>query len=123
MRRKRTSRIGLRHAGRGLAWALRNQRNLRIEAMIGSAALAVATWLEAPLAPVLLACGLVLAAELMNTAVEELVNLIRPEHDPLAGRVKDVAAACVLLAVAVAVGVGLALLGPPLLERLGGIAA
>ncbi len=38
----------------------------------------------------------VFAAEAINTAIEELTNLVSPEPHPLAGKVKDLAAAGVL---------------------------
>ena len=77
-------------------------------------ALALTVWLRAPLAPIALACALVLALELVNTAVEAVVDLVSPEPHPLAGVAKDAAAAAVLLASLGAVVVGLAVLGPPL---------
>ena len=54
------------------------------------------------------AIGLVIFAELMNTAIEDTVDLVvglRP--DPLARRVKDVSAGCVLVAAILAVLIGL----------------
>lgn len=123
MRPRRRHEVGVHHARRGLRWAALSQRNLRIELAIGVAAILLAAWLRAPLAPVLLAAGLVVCAELANTAVEVTVDLARPRHDPLAGRAKDVAAAAVLIAAGVSVAVGLVVLGPPLLARLGGGAA
>jgi diacylglycerol kinase len=41
--------------------------------------------------------GLVLAFEVMNTAIENIVNFISPEFHPLAGKIKDLAAASVLI--------------------------
>ena len=106
----------LRDAARGLALAWRSQRNLRIESAIGAAALLAAALLRAPLAPVLLACGLVLSVELLNTAVEALVDLASPEWHDLARTAKDCAAAAVLVAACFAALVGLAVLGPPLVR-------
>jgi len=48
----------------------------------------------------------VIGTEMMNTAVEELVNILSPEHRVEAGLAKNVAAAAVLLAVAGAMVVG-----------------
>ena len=50
-----------------------------------------------------------IAAELLNAAVEAVVDLVSPAEHPLAKRAKDVAAAGVLVAALGAVGVGLAL--------------
>jgi diacylglycerol kinase len=45
--------------------------------------------------------ALVLMAEAMNTAIEFLVDLVSPQYNPLAGKIKDVAAGAVLLCVMV----------------------
>lgn len=110
--------IGLRHALRGVAVVWREQRNFRIEVALGAAALALTAWLGASPVPVLLCCGLVLAAEAVNSAIEALVDLASPTRDPRAGRAKDVAAGAVLLAAATSVAVGVIHLGPPLMARL-----
>jgi diacylglycerol kinase len=39
----------------------------------------------------------VLAAELLNSAIENLVDLVSPDCHPLAGKVKDIAAGAVLI--------------------------
>ncbi|MHA0033574.1 diacylglycerol kinase [Deinococcus sp. PESE-13] len=98
----------------GIAHSYRTQPNFRIETWAAVLALALTGWLRAPLAPIALACALVLALELVNTAVEAVVDLVSPEPHPLAGVAKDAAAAAVLLASLGAVVVGLAVLGPPL---------
>ncbi|MBE6286774.1 MAG: diacylglycerol kinase family protein [Mediterranea massiliensis] len=51
--------------------------------------------------------GVVIAAELFNSAVENLVDLVSPEYHPLAGRVKDIAAGAVLVSAVSAAIVGL----------------
>src|SRR5690606_34278376 len=68
---------------------------------------------------VMLAIGFVISAELFNTALEEMVNLLSPEYHQVAGVVKDVAAGAVLVAAITAAIVGIALFGPPILEVLG----
>jgi undecaprenol kinase len=57
-------------------------------------------------AVVALAIGLVLAAELLNTALEAVVDLVSPDDHPLAKRAKDVAAAGVLAASLAALAAG-----------------
>jgi len=99
--------------------ALRREANLRVEGAAGLIALGLAWWLGAPLVPVLLASGLVLTAELANSALESVVDLASPDHAELAGAAKDMAAGAVLIASIFALLVGLAVLGPPLLVRLG----
>ncbi|HKI57735.1 MAG TPA: diacylglycerol kinase family protein [Trueperaceae bacterium] len=107
------------YAVRGLWRALRREANLRIELALGVLAVALAFWLGAPLVPVALAAGLVLTAELFNSAVETVVDLASPQRSDLAEAAKDIAAGGVLVASACAFLVGLAILGPPLLMRLG----
>lgn len=57
------------------------------------------------------AIALVLVAELLNTAIEALVDLVSPGDHPLAKQAKDVAAAAVLVAAAGAVAIGLLVAG------------
>lgn len=109
----------------GFAWAgvrhvYRTQANFRIEVWAGVLALTLTAWLRAPQAPVLLACALVLSLELLNTALEAVVDLVSPEWHPLAKVAKDASAGAVLVASLGALGVGVAVLGPPLLRLLTG---
>lgn len=41
--------------------------------------------------------ALVLSLEIINTAIENLVNLVSPDYHPLAGKIKDLAAGAVLV--------------------------
>ncbi len=82
----------------GFRFAVSTERNIKV--MLGGAAFAVVMGLILQIdliswAIILLCCGCVLAAELMNTAVETIVDLVSPEYHPLAGHAKDVAAAAV----------------------------
>lgn len=114
-------RDAFRCAFSGLGYAFRTQRNFPIHFSIAAGVIALAAWLRVPpthWALLLLTIGLVLALELVNSALESLVDLVSPEIHPLAKAAKDVSAGAVLLAALVSVGVGLCLLGPPLWERL-----
>ena len=100
-RRRHSLGAAFGYALAGLSAAWRTQRNVRIHAAIALAVLAGGALLRLPAwawAVVALAIALVLAAELANTAVEALVDLISPGEHPLAERAKDVAAASVLVA-------------------------
>jgi diacylglycerol kinase len=46
---------------------------------------------------VVICYGMVLTAELLNSAIENLVDLVSPGHHHLAGKVKDIAAGAVLI--------------------------
>lgn len=45
----------------------------------------------------ILAIASVLAAEAFNSAIEDLTDLVSPDHHPLAGHAKDLAAGAVLI--------------------------
>jgi diacylglycerol kinase len=55
----------------------------------------------------ILAIGLVIGLEVLNTSIEELVNFVSPEKREIAGRIKDLAAGAVLAASIAAFVVGL----------------
>jgi len=56
--------------------------------------------------------GLVWMAEIFNTAIETLTNLVSPELHPLAGKTKDLAAGAVLMASITAAVIGLIVFVP-----------
>lgn len=105
------------HALEGLGYAWRTQPNVRIHVGILAVIVLVGLVLRIDLtawALIVLAAGLVFAAELLNTGIETVVDLASPDLHPLAKAAKDVAAGAVLVAAMTAVGVGLLVLGPPL---------
>jgi diacylglycerol kinase len=106
------------HAGRGLAAGARG-RNFRVMLALGAAVLALGAVLGLPRTEwtiLALAGGLVLAAELLNTAGEALVDLLHPQQDPRAGQVKDLLAGAALTASLAAAAAGLLVLLPRLLR-------
>lgn len=110
-----------RHAGEGLRYALRTQRNTRIHLAVAVVVIAVGLWLgltTTEWAVLALTVGFVLVGEMINTVAETLVDLVSPGYHPLAKVVKDVTAGAVLLTAIVSVVVGLLILGPPLWARL-----
>jgi diacylglycerol kinase (ATP) len=55
---------------------------------------------------VIFAIAIVVVSEMLNTAIELLTDLVSPEHNELAGKLKDVAAGAVLVASIAAAIVG-----------------
>ena len=121
-RRPSRSRVeSFRFAFSGIWYTLRTQPNTQIHAVVTVGVLALGAWLglsRAEWAILTLTIGLVWAAELLNTALEALMDLVSPDIHPLARVAKDVSAAAVLITAIVAVAVGLLLLGPPLWTKL-----
>lgn len=112
----------LGYALAGWLYMLRWQKNVRIIAVASIGALLLALWLQIDLygvALLVLVITMVWMAEFLNAAVEAVVNLATDEWHPMAKVAKDVASAAVLLGVVSSILVGLAVLGPPLLQKLG----
>jgi undecaprenol kinase len=61
---------------------------------------------------IMLCIGMVISAEMLNTAIEYLVNFISPEIHPEAGKIKDISAGAVLIAAASALISGLIIFLP-----------
>lgn len=82
----------------GFRTAVRTERNIKVMLCGGVFAVGMGLVLRFDLvewAITVLCCGVVIAAELLNTAVETIVDLVSPEYHPLAGRAKDIAAGAV----------------------------
>ncbi|MEO6861388.1 MAG: diacylglycerol kinase family protein, partial [Microcoleus sp.] len=109
-----------RYAWGGLAYAFETQRNFRIHTVIGTLAIGLGLYLQ--LKPVEISVigvtiGIVLAMELLNTAIESVVDLtVGQSYHELAKIAKDCAAGAVLVSAMAAAIVAGALLLPPLWE-------
>jgi diacylglycerol kinase len=113
---------GFVHAGRGFAVTLRTERNLRFHLAALAAVVVLGVWTGIDAlrwAVVALAAGMVLAAELANTAVERLSDRVTKRRDPAIRFAKDAAAASVLAAAVSATAVGMIVLAPPFFRKLG----
>jgi len=98
-----------KYAGEGAKHTLQTQRNIWIHIFIGIVVVLAGALFrvsQAELAALVLTITLVIVAEMFNTALEELVNLIKPEYHPQAALVKNVAAAAVLVTALSSVVVG-----------------
>lgn len=99
----------------GLCWALKTQRNLQVHAVATVLTLILGFWLE--IAPfewlaVISAIGIVWVAELLNTSIEVLADRVSVEREEAIRRVKDVAAAAVLMAAVSATAVAIVVFAP-----------
>ena len=98
-------------------YAVRTQRNMRVHLLAGACAVTAGLVLRISAvdwACVLMAIGLVLTAEAMNTVIEALTDLCTTEYHPLAKIAKDAAAGAVLISSTAALGVGIAVFLPRL---------
>ena len=112
-----TSRLAsLRHAWLGLRVFV-SQPNARIHTVAAVLVVVLGWWLQVSRGEwlaLLLAMGMVLTTEALNTALELAVDRASPEWHPLARDAKDVAAAAVLMASVCAAVVGLVVFVPRL---------
>lgn len=110
--------VSFGYAWQGVSYAFRTQRNFRIHVTIGTLATSLALWLHLSaieIAIISLTCGAVLTMELINTALESVVDLtVQQTYHELAKIAKDCAAAAVLISALIAVFIAACLLLPPL---------
>jgi undecaprenol kinase len=110
-------------AAEGIRYAMTTQRNMKVHGVaallvvLAAIVLGVSSiqWLF-----LLLSITLVLTAELFNTALEAVVDLVSLDIHPLAKAAKDTAAGAVLLTAAFAVIVGIVVFYKPIVELFGG---
>lgn len=108
-------------AGRGIRTVARSERNFCIHLAVLLAVvvagfflgLSGGEWLA-----VVLCAGLVLVAEVFNTALEYLADAVHPEADPGIRNAKDASAGAVLIAVVAAAVVGAIVFVPKLWDLL-----
>ena len=84
----------------GLGWAIREEEAFKIEAACAAILTPFALWLGhggVQKALMLMSLVAVLITELLNTAVEAVVDRIGPERHVLSGRAKDLGSAAVHL--------------------------
>ena len=84
----------------GLRAAWRHEASFRLEGYLLAVLFPLGLWLGDGAVPKALVCGsllLVLARELINSAVEAVVDKVSPEFHELAGRAKDMGSAAVLM--------------------------
>jgi len=111
------------YAAKGLRYAFSTQRNFRIHVGFALGAFGLSFFLglnKSDLAIMALTATSVLVVELLNTAIESVVDLaIGKRFHPLAQIAKDCSAGAVLVASISSVLIAVLLLFPPLLKQLG----
>nr|WP_300310160.1 diacylglycerol kinase [Halomonas sp.] len=94
-----------RYSLKGLKAAFRNESAFRQELGLCLVLVPLAWWIgDTPVEWILLvgSCFMVLIVELVNTAIESVVDRIGPERHVLSGRAKDIGSAAVMLALIMA---------------------
>ncbi|HXD36721.1 MAG TPA: diacylglycerol kinase [Rhodanobacter sp.] len=102
----------------GLRAAWRHEASFRLEAMLAVVLIPLGLWLgDGGVEKLLLVLApmLVLSAELLNSAIEAVIDKVSPEFNELAGRAKDMGSAAVFVLLVLVVLSWVLILGPRLL--------
>jgi diacylglycerol kinase (ATP) len=114
--------VSFRYAWAGVSYTFQTQRNFRIHVVVGTLAILLSLYLQltrVEIAIIGLTIGAVMTMELLNTALESVVDLtVRQTYHELAKIAKDCAAGAVLISALASVIVAGSLLLPPLISRL-----
>lgn len=107
------------YAWRGIFRVWREEQNLRVQSAAGAVVIILAFLFKISVWEwcfLLLAVALVIITETINSAIERIIDLLKPRLDSLVKEIKDIMAAAVLLASLFALTVGLLIFGPRCLE-------
>ncbi len=110
--------LSFKYAWAGVRYAFVTQRNFRIHTIIGTLAVSLGLFLQVSateMALITLTCAIVMVLELLNTAIESVVDLtVKQTYHELAKIAKDCAAGAVLISAIAALLVAMWILLPPL---------
>lgn len=102
------------YAWRGLGKVVREEQNFKIELLAGLVAILLALWSKfnyLEMAILIIVVGLVLLMEIINSAIELISDVLKPQIDHYVKTIKDMMATAVLVASLLALVVGLLLFG------------
>jgi len=108
-----------KNAFQGLVYALRTQKNAQIHLVATVIVLLLGYALKISIIEfmiILLCVSFVWAAELLNTAIESLVDLCSPDYHPFARISKDLAAAAVLISALASAVIGFLIFTPRIIN-------
>lgn len=110
--------VSFKYAWAGITYSFQTQRNFRIHLSVCAFAIGLSIFLHlqaVEIAIIAITSGLVLTLELLNTAIESLVDLtVKQTYHDLAKVAKDCAAGAVLISALASLLVAATLLLPPL---------
>lgn len=104
---------------RGMNAAFRSEPHMRLHVLSALGVIGAGLFFDVTTSEwcLLIGCiGFVITAEIFNTAIEALTNLVSPDWHPLAGKTKDLAAGAVLVASITAAIIGIIIFLPYLLS-------
>ncbi|MBR5091824.1 MAG: diacylglycerol kinase family protein [Ruminiclostridium sp.] len=103
-------------AGRGIAFCLRHERHLRIHLVMTAYVMYFSTFYnftKTDYGVLILTCAAVISMEIINTAVEVVIDKVSPKYNIFAMIGKDIAAGAVLFSAVGAIAVGIFMFWDP----------
>ena len=110
--------IGFSFAWNGLKELIKSERNFKIHLLVAMLTIFAGFYFDLLLmewAILILVIGLVLITEMINSAIEKMIDYLKPEIHPSAKIIKDIAAGAVLLSAIISVIIGLILFLPKII--------
>jgi diacylglycerol kinase len=108
-------------AFKGIVYAFKTEHNMWLHSAAAVLAILLGIFLHIggwQWCIILICIAMVLALEIINTAIEHLADSLHPGWDPQIGLVKDLAAAAVLVAAVISLIIGCWIFGPALIAML-----
>jgi diacylglycerol kinase (ATP) len=110
--------VSFQYAGAGIKYAFLTQRNFRIQVILGTLAISLSLFFQithTEIAIIMVMSALVLVLELLNTALESVVDLtVKQSYHELAKIAKDCAAGAVLVSALTSLAIASLILFPPI---------
>ena len=109
------------YAGRGIKYCFKEEVNFRVHVLACAIVIAAGCFFSISLTEwlfVIVCCTLVMAMEMLNTAIEKMCNLISTEFHPAIKFIKDVSAGAVLVCAIGSAITGMAIFLPKIIHLL-----
>jgi diacylglycerol kinase (ATP) len=119
--KKRNLYESFKTASQGIWYTLVKERNMKIHFAAAAGVILLSLWLGASRIELTVLCltiAMVICFELINTAMEVMVDIIVDVYHPKAKIIKDVSAGAVLVSAFFSVAIGWIILGDKLINRL-----
>ncbi len=109
------------NAFQGIWYTIVNERNMKIHLVIGTIVILLSLWVRVSKIEFTILCltiAMVICFELINTAVEVVVNIIVDVYHPKAKIIKDVSAGAVFVSAIFSIVIGLFILWDKIIHKL-----
>ncbi len=109
------------NAFQGIWYTIVNERNMKIHLVIGTIVIFLSLWVRVSIIEFTILCltiAMVICFELINTAVEVVVNIIVDVYHPKAKIIKDVSAGAVFVSAIFSIVIGVLILWDKVIHKL-----